>query len=308
VDRAVCPFGANESTQWTPIGSQQCPGATLTLAPPSQTHTLGETATLKATLANSCGNPLQGAKITFADFSGPNAGLTGTGVTDTSGVATFSYTSSRTGTDGWLAFANNPAGAIASNSAFVTWVLPIVYTGRAYAASLQLGKGNPLLISDTRNISTTGSSNTFRSVLTLPGPPVSLSLLSARVVTGSGKSSAAATIASAAVALPGAPVIRAVAVGSQSTSTCKGASGGTTLASLTIGGKGIDVSNIKPNTTITLGPLAKIVLNEQTPVPGASHGLTVNAIHITALGIADVVLASSRSDIHNCPSEIIGKG
>jgi hypothetical protein len=35
-------------------------------------------------------------------------------------------------------------------------------------------------------------------------------------------------------------------------------------------------------------------------VPGADQGLTVNAVHVSALGLLDVVLASATSDIHNC--------
>jgi hypothetical protein len=51
---------------------------------------------------------------------------------------------------------------------------------------------------------------------------------------------------------------------------------------------------------IDLG-VGKLILNEQLPVPGADFGLTVNAVHLVALGGAtDVVLASSTSDMHNC--------
>jgi len=42
-----------------------------------------------------------------------------------------------------------------------------------------------------------------------------------------------------------------------------------------------------------------LVFNEQVPVPGADQGLTVNAVHLKALGLL-VVLASATSDIHNC--------
>jgi hypothetical protein len=56
------------------------------------------------------------------------------------------------------------------------------------------------------------------------------------------------------------------------------------------------VSNIAPNTKVPL-LVGTLTLNEQTPVPG---GLQVNAIHLSVPGVADVVIASSRSDIHNC--------
>jgi hypothetical protein len=50
-----------------------------------------------------------------------------------------------------------------------------------------------------------------------------------------------------------------------------------------------------PNTSIPLG-LGSITVNQQAPVSG---GLLVNALHVNVLG-TDVVVASSRSDIHNC--------
>ncbi|MFI6358498.1 hypothetical protein ACIBJF_39165 [Streptomyces sp. NPDC050743] len=39
---------------------------------------------------------------------------------------------------------------------------------------------------------------------------------------------------------------------------------------------------------------------EQTPVPGADFGLTVNAVHLAAGGLVDVVVGSATSDAQNC--------
>ncbi len=56
-----------------------------------------------------------------------------------------------------------------------------------------------------------------------------------------------------------------------------------------------------PNSEIDLAGGARLIINEQAPVPGADFGLTVNAAHlIVAGGIADVVIASATSDAHNC--------
>jgi hypothetical protein len=47
--------------------------------------------------------------------------------------------------------------------------------------------------------------------------------------------------------------------------------------------------------------VARLVLDEQLPVAGADHGLTVNALHLTGLdGAVDVVVGSSTSDTHHC--------
>lgn len=121
VDKAACAGGPNESSQWTSIGSQDCPGAVLSLAPASQTDAIGSPASVTATLANSCGQALQGASIDFAVQSGPNAGVTGSGTTDPNGNATFTYTGSAMGTDTVVSSTTNPAGTITSNTVNVVW-------------------------------------------------------------------------------------------------------------------------------------------------------------------------------------------
>jgi len=121
VDGASCGMG-NESQQWAPIGSVSCPGATLSLAPPTQTDAVGSSATVTATLANSCGDPLQGAQIDFAVASGPDAGVSGSAVSDASGNAVFSYTGAAVGTDVLGASTTNPAGTISSNTVDVVWI------------------------------------------------------------------------------------------------------------------------------------------------------------------------------------------
>ena len=89
----------NESIQWSQIGSAACVGSSLSLAPASQSANVGSTATVTATFTNSCGDPLSGATVNFAVTSGPNTGLTGSGVTDANGNATFTYSSAVEGTD-----------------------------------------------------------------------------------------------------------------------------------------------------------------------------------------------------------------
>jgi hypothetical protein len=123
IDTAACPAGTNESIQWTLIGSQPCPGALLSLAPPSQSDAVGSSASVTATLTNTCGQALQGASIDFTVQSGPNAGTTGHATTDQNGNATFSYTGSVVGTDTVNATTTNPAGIITSqNTVSVDWV------------------------------------------------------------------------------------------------------------------------------------------------------------------------------------------
>ena len=120
VDLASCPSGSNESQQWSLVGTR-CPGASLSLAPPTQTDAVGTTASVQATLTNSCGAGLQGVLVTFVVLTGPNAGLQGNVATDANGNATFTYTSGTTGTDTLQALATNPAGTFGSNTVNVIW-------------------------------------------------------------------------------------------------------------------------------------------------------------------------------------------
>jgi hypothetical protein len=101
-------------------------------------------------------------------------------------------------------------------------------------------------------------------------------------------------------------VIHADAVRATSLSTCDVGSfasrstGTAALGSLTIGGVAVATAGLGPNAALHVGP-ATIVVNEQVPVPGASAGLQVNALHVTVPGVLDVVVSSARSDVHNCP-------
>jgi len=183
-------------------------------------------------------------------------------------------------------------------------------TGRAFGLSAQAAPlGLPLIdippTPDTGPILTSSAGSTSTPcVLTISGL-ISAEALCVNVTTTlrPPKSTAKATAAELAIAglLP-LPSIAATLVEADSTSTCAGSSGRTVFASLSIGLSTLLDYEPPANTTIEL-PLGvgKIVLNEQLPVAGADHGLTVNAIHITvpALGI-DVIVSSATSDIHHC--------
>ncbi len=130
IDTGVC--SGNESIQWTVIGHAPCRGSLLALTPPAQTEPVLSTATVTATFTNSCGQPLSNTAVQFAAGSGPNAGLTGSGTTNPSGQATFTYSSANVGTDTWRASVSNLAGTIPSNTATVTWTLNFAGNGGAF--------------------------------------------------------------------------------------------------------------------------------------------------------------------------------
>jgi hypothetical protein len=97
-------------------------GEGIVLGPVSATNPTGTNHTLTATVQDANGNPVSGTTVTFTATAGPNKGMTGTGVTDAKGHATFTYSSSATGTDTWTASFVDAAGATqTSNEATKTW-------------------------------------------------------------------------------------------------------------------------------------------------------------------------------------------
>jgi hypothetical protein len=220
------------------------------------------------------------------------------------------------GTYRWVATyggdANNNAVASPCSAEQVV-VTPQKLTGRAYGLAanasllgIQLVKVGP--VPDTGHISTTSTSTTsVPCVATLSGL-VSAHVLCAQVATTEfpGKSAATASVDDTTVGITGIPVITLQTIKSTSTTTCAGSSGTTTIAFLKVGNTVVigQPTNIAPNTGINVG-VVKLVLNEQTAFNTPDKGLTVNAVHISVntLGLAktDVVLASSESDIGNCP-------
>ncbi|WP_406385241.1 choice-of-anchor P family protein [Streptomyces sp. NBC_01618] len=126
---------------------------------------------------------------------------------------------------------------------------------------------------------------------------LSAEALCAKVAATTGPSSASATasVAEARIGLAGLPVVGLSGVRATSTSSCTDTTGSTDLT-LTIAGTPVEIGDL-PNRTIDLGVGAKLVVNEQIESEG---GLTVNAVHLTAVGGIDIVVASSTTAAHNC--------
>jgi hypothetical protein len=97
----------------------------LLLEPTADTNNVGETHTLTATLTDDSGNPVSGVTVTFEVVGGPNTGTLGTAVTNSSGVATISYSSTVTGTDAIVAsFVDGDSNTQNSNGVTKEWVTP----------------------------------------------------------------------------------------------------------------------------------------------------------------------------------------
>lgn len=114
----------NESLQWRAIGTggPEAPAGELSLGPAQAAGSGGSPVTVRAHLQDAGGAPLANVQVDFRAVSGPNAGQTGAGVTDSGGDARFTYTGSAQGADAVRASVANASGAtVLSNDVTVTW-------------------------------------------------------------------------------------------------------------------------------------------------------------------------------------------
>ncbi len=285
---------------------------------PSGNGTVGGTISDSATVS---GGLSPSGDVTFQLFGPADPLCTGTFTSTTGTLAARTASSGDVtvtgeGTYDWVATyegdANNASAVSGCGSETVIVTAPIM-TGRAFGltATATLA-GIPLVnvapTPDTGNISTSASSTTTTPCrATLPGL-VSAHVLCANVTTVAppGTSTATASLADAAVGVPTIPAVTIRTVQSTSTTTCAGSTGTTTIAFLKVGGTVVIATptNIPPNTGITVG-VVSLMLNEQIPFTTPDMGLTVNAIHVrvnvVGLAVTNIVVASSESDIGNCP-------
>jgi RHS repeat-associated protein len=122
------------------------PSGAIVLSPASAGPVYTNTAQqFQATVTNNSG-PVANVLVTFK-VTGPNA-TTGTGTTNSSGIATFSYTGTKTGVDAIVATASLGQLALASNTSLISWALQSpgitasTVTGQFFANSTGTGAFN----------------------------------------------------------------------------------------------------------------------------------------------------------------------
>ncbi|HEX9483976.1 MAG TPA: carboxypeptidase regulatory-like domain-containing protein, partial [Gemmatimonadaceae bacterium] len=113
----------NESLQWRLIGTTGInANGDFLLSPPTGTSQLGQPYTVTASVTDANGQPLSNVNVTFKVIQGPNLNTTGSGTTNASGSATFTYTSHAAGTDTIQASITNASGGVSkSNPVTVNW-------------------------------------------------------------------------------------------------------------------------------------------------------------------------------------------
>ncbi len=120
IDTGYCPPKQNESIQWRLIGAAGTSAASLSLGPATATQFAGQKVTETATVLDGGGAGLPNVGVGFDVVSGPDAGQTGTVVTNAQGRALFTYTGVGEGED-VVAASVTSVGTFQSNQARVMW-------------------------------------------------------------------------------------------------------------------------------------------------------------------------------------------
>jgi hypothetical protein len=123
VDTESCSTQQNESIQWRQIGAPGVKTATMTLSPATTTLAVGQQVTEAAILRDGGGSGVANATVNFNVTSGPNAGQSGSALTDNTGQASFTYTDTAPGTDIVVASVTTAytVGPFLSNQTSVLW-------------------------------------------------------------------------------------------------------------------------------------------------------------------------------------------
>ena len=118
-------LGTPSAAVLTILGTAVAGPLTLALAPGTATNPVGTNHTVTTTVTRD-GAPVSGVPVTFSVTVGPNMGTTGSGTSNASGIATFTYSSAIAGTDTIQATALDGDVTRTSNSVTKIWVAPLV--------------------------------------------------------------------------------------------------------------------------------------------------------------------------------------
>ena len=156
----------NESLQWRPVGSSSTTDAGhLALRPLTTITPIGGNYTATAIATDAGNEPVAGLRIDFRVVTGPNTGRTGSATTNSSGIATFTYSSTLTGTDVVRASITNSVGAVlTSNDVSSTWVSTVRLTLTPDTATTTVGTpyNATVLVTDGGNAALANVFVTFR--------------------------------------------------------------------------------------------------------------------------------------------------
>jgi uncharacterized repeat protein (TIGR01451 family) len=236
-------------------GSARSTAGGLTLSPTSQSLLVGGSATVTAFLQGPTGGPAPDQNVNFTVTSGPNAGKGGTRVTDGTGHATFTYSSSAAGLDTVTATAPQFSGA--TDSATVQWNVST--------------KTDPKVTMTSPSFVRVGQPVAFTSVVSNGGPDTATGVeLRATVPSGATFVSASSTVGTCSGTSLVICAVGTLANGGSATVTIsisRPTAGSLSLTAIVQGDHDTDTSN---NTASATTPVLE--QNAVPPPPPASSG------------------------------------
>ena len=181
------------------------------------------------------------------------------------------------------------------------------YSGDAYGASVNV-LGIRATLSDTGPLPAIGGSRSTQLLgATVPGI-LSVGLLTESTTGGSNQASSQSSVADVNLSVEGISVTASVLTANASAQSCggitPGVAGSSTIVGLKVNGLSVTVTG-EPNQRIPL-LVGTLIINEQISALastscGGSANMRVNALHLTVLGIADVVVSSAQAGVSCIP-------
>jgi hypothetical protein len=174
------------------------------------------------------------------------------------------------------------------------------YSGRATVVQVTLLGLPTMTLVDAGPLGSSGGAEHATLVSgNVPGV-LTAEVLHAATVGQGGASRSEASVAELAVTV-GGNNISAGFLEARATAMCTDAgataSGSSDITALSVNGVPITISG-SPNQTVDL-PNGQIIINEQSPGPGE---MTVNALHVSVTGVAEVIISSAHADIACAPA------
>ncbi|MFZ0128929.1 MAG: hypothetical protein WAL77_05835 [Candidatus Dormiibacterota bacterium] len=203
IDSGACPAGRNESIQWRRIGATATDNAAVTLSPNTATLFGGQPVTETAAVLDGSGFALPNAQVTFKVISGPDAGQSGSGTTDTNGRASFSYVGTGQGEDVVVATVASDANPFVSNQSRVMW------TDDSASGWSGADIGSPSTVGSQSFSTSTGTWTINGGGTGLGGTSDSFDLLSQTLPAGTGVTARLASQTSASTGAQAGLIIRA---------------------------------------------------------------------------------------------------
>ncbi|TMK51006.1 MAG: hypothetical protein E6G66_06625 [Actinobacteria bacterium] len=204
MDTILAQAGAGDTGQTTTVTWQGIPAA-ITMNPGVSYNSSGQTANVVATVFDRQGKPVQGATVAFT-VTGPGA-TSGSQTTDSSGAATFSFSSSATGQSSITATVTVGSGSITGNAA-ANWAgPPSQVTLGLFGATQSSGGLAPVKGTATVAAAVTDSGG----VPIADNTPVTFTVTGAGATTGSASTSEGKAVFSFGAAVTGTSVVTASA-------------------------------------------------------------------------------------------------